>query len=216
MRLSGIPDPYFLVIIKDYLESRCFQAEADAIRQGHQCVCTCSRCSSKGRLSTDRNKYLLTSRLDVTVSWVIQSYQRRWAVECSFRTLKQCVALGAFQARKFSSVTQHVALCFVGFVCLQTMFEQWRTQLADQVTEGLTLGEMRRQLQQAYLLLSEAQSYWIHLSSDTACVDEGLEALLIQAPGEKAEASNEPNHDRIERQMAIQDPLSLLTLLTAA
>jgi len=175
-----------LVIVKDYLRSLSFEQEAAL---------------TKKRKKRDPNKYLLTNNLNATVAWVIWCYKRRWQIEWVFREAKQHLALGACSARKFNAVTQHIALSFLGFACLQ----QLHANLPCEVKEDLTLGEYRRQLQQLYRVRIGESVSLVNLSEQCESVDIILSDVLSHqqhtAKSDKHLAN--PEHDKALSHLAL-------------
>jgi hypothetical protein len=154
-----------MVIVKDYVESLPFIQETASTK---------SKKKSKKPKIKDPNRYLLTNRLDAVVAWVIHCYMRRYQIEWAFREAKQHLALGACSAREFSAVTQHIALSFLGFVCLQQLHSSYGDSLPQQVKEGLTLGEFRRQLQHLYKIRIGEIVYLVNLSGQCESPDDIL------------------------------------------
>jgi len=153
-----------MVIVKDYVESKSFASEA---------ALTSTRGAKKKRKKPrvkDPNRYLLTNRLNAPIAWVISCYKGRYQIEWVFREAKQHLALEACSAREFSAVTQHIALSFLGFVCLQ----QLHGSLPQQVKEDLTLGEFRRQLQHLYEIRIGEIVHLVNLSGQCGSPDDIL------------------------------------------
>ena len=157
-----------MVIVKDYVESPSFIQETAK-----------SKKKSKKPKIKDPNRYLLTNRLDAAVAWVISCYMRRYQIEWVFREAKQHLALEACSAREFSAVTQHIALSFLGFVCLQHLHISHRDSLPQQVKEGLTLGEFRRQLQHLYEIRIGEIVYLVNLSGQCESPDDILTDAIL-------------------------------------
>ena len=155
-----------MVIVKDYVESLLFIQETASTK---------SKKKSKKPKIKDPNRYLLTNRLDAVVAWVIHCYMRRYQIEWAFREAKQHLALGACSAREFSAVTQHIALSFLGFVCLQQLHSD---SLPQQVKEGLTLGEFRRQLQHLYKIRIGETVHLVNLSGQCESPDDILTDII--------------------------------------
>jgi hypothetical protein len=184
-----------LVIVKDYLRSLSFAEEA-AVKA--------ALAKSKKR-RRDPNKYLLTNHLDANVSWVIRCYKRRYQIEWAFREAKQHLALEACSARKFSAVTQHISLSFLGFVCLQ----QLHNSLPCQVKNDMTLGEYRRQLQGVYRIRIDESVYLVNLSEKCETVDTILNDVL-------SEVEHSPTSDKPLGDTKQHKTLSYLDLSMAA
>lgn len=157
-----------MVIVKDYVESPPFIQETAK-----------SKKKSKKPKIKDPNRYLLTNRLDAVVAWVIYCYMKRYQIEWAFREAKQHLALGACSAREFSAVTQHIALSFLGFVCLQQLHSSHGDSLPQQVKEGLTLGEFRRQLQHLYKIRIGEIVYLVNLSEQCESPDDILTDTIL-------------------------------------
>jgi hypothetical protein len=153
-----------MVIVKDYVESRSFAQEVALTKP-----------KKTRKKPKDPNRYLLTNRLDAPVAWVISCYKKRYQIEWTFREAKQHLALEACSAREFSAVTQHIALSFLGFVCLQ----QLHSSLPQQVKEGLTLGEFRRQLQHLYKIRIGEIVYLVNLSGQCESPDDILSDTIL-------------------------------------
>ena len=109
------------------------------------------------------------------MAWVISCYMKRYQIEWAFREAKQHLALGACSAREFSAVTQHIALSFLGFVCLQ----QLHGSLPQQVKEGLTLGEFRKQLQHLYKIRIGETVHLVNLSGQCESPDDILTDTIL-------------------------------------
>jgi len=177
-----------LVIVKDYLRSLSFEQEAAL---------------TKKRKKRDPNKYLLTNNLSATVAWVIWCYKRRWQIEWVFREAKQHLALGACSARKFNAVTQHIALSFLGFACLQQLHAN--LPLPCEVKEDLTLGEYRRQLQQLYRVRIGESVSLVNLSEQCESVDIILSDVLShqQHPAKSDKHLANLEHDKTLSHLAL-------------
>jgi len=155
-----------MVIVKDYVERPPFMQEIASAK---------SKKKSKKPKIKDPNRYLLTNRLDAVVAWVIHCYMKRYQIEWAFREAKQHLALGACSAREFGAVTQHIALSFLGFVCLQKL----HSSLPQQVKEDLTLGEFRRQLQHLYKIRIGEIVYLVNLSGQCESPDDILTDTIL-------------------------------------
>jgi hypothetical protein len=160
-----------MVIVKDYVESPSFTQEMASTKPKAK--------SKKKPKIKDPNRYLLTNRLDAPVAWVIRCYMKRYQIEWAFREAKQHLALGACSARKFGAVTQHIALSFLGFVCLQQLHSSYCDSLPRQVKEGLTLGEFRRQLQHLYRIRMGEIVCLVNLSEQCESPDDILTDTIL-------------------------------------
>jgi SRSO17 transposase len=97
----------------------------------------------------DRNKYLLTNDLELTIPAVIRLYRCRWSIEVMFRDCKQNFALGKCQAHKsITSHLRHTAMAFFAF----SIMELLKSKRNITTSIGATCGEIKQFLQNQQLI----------------------------------------------------------------
>lgn len=97
----------------------------------------------------DRNKYLLTNDLGLTIPAVIRLYRCRWAIEVMFRDCKQNFALGKCQAHKLMTPhLRHTAMTFFAF----SIMELLKSKRNVPASIGATCGEIKQFLQNQQLI----------------------------------------------------------------
>jgi len=213
-----------LVIIKDFIRSQAFQEEAK-LNATKAKTKKKSKTKSKGKpkekpKGPHPHKYLMTNSLDVSVAWIIRCYQARWKIEWTFRESKQHFALGACSAVKFDAVTQHISLCFLGFVSLQQLHinaeasakANWSSP--QEVKNSLTLGEYRRELQQLYEFRIQESVYLVNLSEQCESVDKILTDRVFDNMISNAE--RQINYDKLLTSTTKDKHPSYLDLIMAA
>ena len=220
-----------LVIIKDFIRSQGFQREIELRDINPSADLKKSRTKAKKKSKAKGkpkekpkgphpHKYLMTNSLEVSVSWIILCYQARWEIEWTFRESKQHFALGACSAVKFDAVTQHISLCFLGFVSLQQLHinaeasakANWSSPRG--VKNNLTLGEYRRELQQLYEFRTKEFIYLVNLSEQCEPVDQILTDRVFNNMSSKSE--HQAKYDKPLANTSEDKLLSYLDLLMAA
>jgi len=225
-----------LVIIKDFIRSQGFQKELEllelrdmnpgaALKKSKAKKKSTTKSKAKGKpkekpKGPHPHKYLMTNSLDVSVAWIIRCYQARWEIEWTFRESKQHFALGACCAVKFGAVTQHISLCFLGFVSLQQLHINAEASAKAnglsprKVKNNLTLGEYRRELQQLYEFRTQESIYLVNLSEQCEPVDEILTDRVFNNMLSKSE--HQAKYDKLLANTSEDKLPSYLDLLMAA
>jgi hypothetical protein len=203
-----------LVVVKDFIRSQAFQKEVELNNIASNADLTKTKKKPKGR---HPHKYLLTNSLDASVAWIIRCYQTRWEIEWAFRESKQHFALGACSAVRFEAVTQHISLCFLGFVSLQQLHVNAKASAKGDpygVKDNRTLGEYRRELQQLYQFRTHEFVYLVNLSEQCGPADHILADIFS-----KNVLSNEEHQAKYDNLLdnAKEDKsMSYLDMITAA
>ena len=65
-----------------------------------------------------KTKYMFSTNLSVSASQILLRYRSRWAIETTFRDLKQNLNLGSCQAISLDAQENHLAIAIFGFVLL--------------------------------------------------------------------------------------------------
>jgi hypothetical protein len=97
---------------------------------------------SRARNGSITEKYLVTDQLSMPMVTVVQTYDHRWDIECTFRCLKQDVGLSDYQMRDLGAIVRHLFACTVGYLLLV-----W-SQLSFQHASFVCLADVRRWIYQ--------------------------------------------------------------------
>lgn len=136
--LEGVAFPFKLVCIKNYVRNKAFKE-----------MVTASEKKAK-----DKNKYLVTNNLTLTIPQVIAYYRSRWTIEVLFRDCKQHLALGKCQAHKeMETHTRHTAMVFLAF----TLLELTKPNVKKSDAGAKTIGDLKRDLQNQQLIYVNGQ-----------------------------------------------------------
>ena len=83
-----------------------------------------------------KTKLLFSTNVFDSASTILLRYRSRWAIETTFRDLKQNLNIGSCQARSLQAQKSHIALSLFAFVSLELLPElQFQEQLATSLGE---------------------------------------------------------------------------------
>lgn len=117
----------------------------------------------------DRNKYLVTNDVNLTIPNIINYYRHRWTIEVMFRDCKQHLALGKYQGHKsLDAQLRHTAMVFLAFTLLELMKSAGHNGSAIDTT----IGDIRRYLQNQQLLYINGQYHVVDISTSPSNWDQ--------------------------------------------
>jgi hypothetical protein len=104
-----------------------------------------------------KTKYLFTTDHTASAPQILLRYRTRWAIETTFRDLKQELNIGSCQAISLDAQESHLALSIFAFVLLELLPD---FELQEQIYQ--TIGEKKKMISQISLFSNSSKTqYWI-------------------------------------------------------
>ena len=104
-----------------------------------------------------KTKYIFSTDISASASQLLLRYRSRWAIETTFRDLKQNLNLGSCQATSLTSQESHIALAIFGFVLLELL-----PPLKIQGQVYSSIGEKKKLLSRIAIFSDPSRTrYWI-------------------------------------------------------
>ena len=108
-----------------------------------------------------KTKYIFSTDIFVSAPQMLLRYRSRWAIETTFRDLKQNLNLGSCQATSLDAQESHLALAIFGFILLEL---QPPLEFQGQIYRSI--GEKKIILSRLSLFTDSSKSrYWLIDSS---------------------------------------------------
>ena len=105
----------------------------------------------------DKTKYMFSTDVTAKAPQILLKYRARWAIETTFRDLKQELNVGSCQATSLDLQKSHLALSIFAFVLMELL-----PDLEFQDRTAQTIGEKKKLLSQLSLFANSSRTrYWV-------------------------------------------------------
>lgn len=127
----------------------------------------------------DKTKYMFSTDHTASASEILLRYRTRWAIETTFRDLKQELNVGTCQATSLDAQKSHLAFSIFAFVLLELL-----PDLEFQEQTCQTIGEKKKLLSQLSLFRNPPKTqYWLIDTSRPGLTFVPIEKLKLDEVG---------------------------------